>query len=247
MFDALSHPDLTLIDKPSIKVEDALNIVNKSSTKPIIANKKVFVILNAETMNETAQNKLLKSLEEPNENNVFILTSTKTDKVLPTIISRVSKMFVPKLTKQDKLLIKDELLKNGINVTNYLETDTSLTDIIYCESSSEYKTTATSVVELLQNLNNSADIPMVASNIGNVNKPLFLSIMQEIFLHALKNDNSKFKNIIPIISANYSEKAIIKIIPLIEKAYIMLMSNVNFTYILDNLLFNILKEKFLCK
>ena len=33
---------------------------------------------------------------------------------------------------------------------------------------------------------------------------------------------------------------------MIEESYIKQMSNVNFGYILDILLFNILKEKFLC-
>jgi len=248
MFNVSTHPDMVIIDKPSIKVEDALTLVNKATTKPIISRKKVFVILNAENMNEIAQNKLLKSLEEPNLDNIFILTATKTDKILPTILSRVSKMFVPKLNKADKLLIKDDLLKDGININNYIDQDISLTDIIYFESSDEYKNTLNSVCQLLKNLNSSADIPNVVSFIGNVNKPLFFSIMQELFLASLKKDSSKFNNtILTHISALYSEKAIIKCIPLIENAYTKLMSNVNFNYILDNLLFNILKERFLCK
>ena len=77
---------------------------------------------------------------------------------------------------------------------------------------------------------------------------IFFSIMQNIFLSCLKNKYAeKYKNLIDFIKVNYTEKAIIKSVELIEKAYVMQMSNVNFTFILDNLLFNILKEKFLCK
>ena len=71
-FNSHSHPDFVLLDQTSIKVEDANKIIAKLNTMPISSDLKVFVILNAENINEIAQNKLLKSLEEPNSQNVFI-------------------------------------------------------------------------------------------------------------------------------------------------------------------------------
>ena len=50
-----------------------------------------------------------------------------------------------------------------------------------------------------------------------------------------------------LLKDNFSTKALVNCLPHIEKAYRMHCSNVVFSYILDNLLFNILKEKFLCK
>lgn len=248
LFNSLSHPDIFILDKDSIKVEDSNTIINKLSTKPLVANKKVFIILNAENMNETAQNKLLKSLEEPNNQTVFILTSTKTDKVLPTILSRTLKVFVPKLNNQDKMLIKDELLKQSISIDKYLNVDISLSDILNAEQNQEYQNTIKQVSNIILNLANSSDIPVVASHVSNINKTLFFQIMQEIFLAGIKQSQTIFDSVvINHIKANYSEKAIINSIALIENAYKMQMSNVNFGYILDNLLFNILKEKFLCK
>lgn len=248
MFDSLSHPDLTIIEKDSIKVEDASSIINKLNTKPIISSKKLFIILNAENMNELAQNKLLKSLEEPNESNIFILTTTKTDKILPTVLSRVSKMFVPKLTKQDKQLIQEELLLQSIKIEKYVDVDISLTEILNNEINSEFQTTVDSIYKMLTSLKTSADIPVVSSSLSKANKNLFLSVLMEMFLSAIKSEKSKFdSNIILYIKNNYSEKAIIKCCKLIEDAYKKVLANVNFTYVLDNLLFNILKEKFLCK
>ena len=248
LFNSLSHPDIFILDKDSIKVEDSNTIINKLSTKPLVANKKVFIILNAENMNEAAQNKLLKSLEEPNNQTVFILTSTKTDKVLPTILSRVLKVFVPKLNNQDKLLIKDELLTQSVSIDKYLNVDISLSDILNAEQNQEYQNTIKQVSNMILKLDNSSDIPVIASQISNINKTLFLQIFQEIFLASIKQSQTMFDTaVINHIKSNYSEKAIIKSIALIENAYKMQMSNVNFGYILDNLLFNILKEKFLCK
>ncbi len=248
MFDSLSHPDLLIIEKDSIKVEDANLIISKLATKPIISEKKVFIILNAENMNEISQNKLLKSLEEPNPNNIFILTASKTDKILPTVLSRVSKIFVPKLNQQDKTIIKEELISKKINIDKYLNLDISLTNIINYETNEEYKHISSAIESLLFSLKSSSDIPLVVSKIGNVNKPLFFSVLQNVFLASLKNNSSLFNpELISYVQSNYSEKAIIKCVELIQKSYEMLNNNVNFVYILDNLLFNMLKEKFLCK
>ena len=74
-FIAGTHPDSFVVDKDSIKVEDVNNIISKQSTLPVYSKFKVFVILNAENINELAQNKLLKSIEEPTSNSIFIFTS----------------------------------------------------------------------------------------------------------------------------------------------------------------------------
>ena len=110
-----------------------------------------------------------------------------------------------------------------------------------------YNQTLAEIKKLFTNLKTSQDIPICIANIGNFDKNLFLPILQNIFLECL-NPKGKFDNAtIAIFKVNFNQNAIIKCLPLIEKAYTMQMSNVNFSYILDNLLFNLLKEKFLCK
>ncbi len=242
-----SHPDVTILDQPTIKVEDANNLINKLSTKPISANVKVFVILNAENINEISQNKLLKSLEEPNPSNIFIMTCTKTDKLLPTIMSRLNKVYVPNLSFEDKLAIADELKKENIDISKYINTNFSLTEMINFESNEVYKKTIESIKTMFSKLKTSSDIPLVASNLKFDDKTLFLPLLQNIFLDCLENSNKFDKELTTLINLNFSKKAIIKCIPLIEDAYKKQMSNVNFSYIVDNLLFNILKEKFLCR
>ena len=97
-FDCFSHPDVTILNSDNYKVEDVNDIILKLYSKPISANKKLFVILNFDNMNETAQNKLLKSLEEPNQYNIFILSTSKMDKILTTVLSRVNKIYLNKLS-----------------------------------------------------------------------------------------------------------------------------------------------------
>ncbi|MBE7707034.1 MAG: hypothetical protein E7Z91_07335 [Cyanobacteria bacterium SIG30] len=246
-FNSSSHPDVYILKQPTIKVDDVTKLMDKLNTKPISADVKVFVILNAENINEISQNKLLKSLEEPNSQNVFILTSSKTDKLLPTVMSRLTKIYVPKLTEQDKQILSKELAEQNVDISKYLNANFTLTEIINFETNEEYKNTLKNLDFLFSNLKTTADIPAAVSKLNNVNKELFFPLMQDLFLTCLNGEKKFEKPLTMLIDVTFNKKALAKCIPLVGEAYKKQMSNVNFGYILDNLLFNILKEKFLCK
>ncbi|MFH1615716.1 MAG: DNA polymerase III subunit delta' C-terminal domain-containing protein [Planctomycetota bacterium] len=63
-------------------------LIEKISAKPIVSNAKVFVVSEAEKLNNASQNALLKVLEEPAGNSFIILICTRLDKLLPTTQSR---------------------------------------------------------------------------------------------------------------------------------------------------------------
>ena len=56
-----------------------------------LGGKRVIIISPAEAMNESASNALLKTLEEPSDNCVFLLLAVNKNKLLPTIVSRCQK------------------------------------------------------------------------------------------------------------------------------------------------------------
>ena len=242
-----SHPDVFVLERDSVKVDDVKVLIDKLSTKPISAQKKVFVVLNAEVINEIAQNKLLKSLEEPNESAIFVLTTTKTDKLLPTILSRLHKVFVPNFSVADKRAIAAELKAQGVDISGFAEKDFSLTEMLNLATDENFLSTVKQISALFAGLNTTADIPRVVSALDVTDKPLFFSILQEMFIGAINEKENKFDAAdLASIKNKFSKKAVSKCLPLIDEGYKKLMSNVNFTYILDNLLFNMLKEKFLC-
>ncbi len=246
-FNSSSHPDFTLIDQNSIKVEDVNKLMDKLNTKPISNDYKVFLILNAEIINEIAQNKLLKSLEEPNQSTIFILTTNKIDKLLPTVLSRLHKVSVPKISQEDLKIIYEELKRENVNIAKYLSTELNLTEILNFETNEHYQNTIKAIKYIFENLKSSQDIPKVASSLPDFDKALFLPILQKLFLNCINNQTNFDKSISNLIRTNYPTQALINCLPHIELSYKKQMSNVNFSYILDNLLFNILKEKFLCK
>lgn len=69
--------------------------------------KKVFIIENADRMLEGVRNALLKILEEPPSDTVFILTTTRRGAVMPTILSRVRTYnLVQRTHEQEKEVIE---------------------------------------------------------------------------------------------------------------------------------------------
>lgn len=75
-----------------LTVEDAEKIQEESTLCPIEGNLKVFVIGDFSDANTQTQNKLLKLLEEPPKNVVFLLGATSAFSVLTTVLSRTKKL-----------------------------------------------------------------------------------------------------------------------------------------------------------
>ena len=71
-----------------ITVNAIREVRRESSMSSFEAGKKIFIISEAEKMNASASNALLKVLEEPPAETLFFLTTTRIDQLLPTIISR---------------------------------------------------------------------------------------------------------------------------------------------------------------
>ncbi len=71
------------------------------------SGKKVLIIENADSMAESSRNALLKILEEPPQNTMFILTTARRSAMLPTILSRVrTYSFFSRNTEQQQEVIR---------------------------------------------------------------------------------------------------------------------------------------------
>ena len=79
-------------DAARVQTEDINWLVGDCWIKPFDSEKKAYLIDRADTMTEQAQNKLLKTLEEPPESAVFILAASEEAKLLRTVQSRCRKV-----------------------------------------------------------------------------------------------------------------------------------------------------------
>jgi len=86
-----THPDVTALrtDKVIITIKEARSLVERSYFAPSAGRYRVIVVEDADRMVERTSNVLLKALEEPPENTVWILCAPSEADLLPTIRSRV--------------------------------------------------------------------------------------------------------------------------------------------------------------
>lgn len=84
-----------------IYVDEASDIIQKLNKKSYEADYKVSLIWLPETMNLTCANKILKILEEPPANTLFILVTEEEQRLLSTIRSRCQTIRLPKIEEQD--------------------------------------------------------------------------------------------------------------------------------------------------
>ncbi len=85
-----NHPDVFIVknsDK-SIKIDEVRQIPDFVYKKAFESGYKAVVILEAHLMTPQAQNALLKILEEPPQNTLFVLGCLNANNILPTILSR---------------------------------------------------------------------------------------------------------------------------------------------------------------
>lgn len=117
-FDTSNHPDVIYIksNKKSIGVDVIREQIQDTiHTKPYLYDHKIYIIDEADTLTEQAQNALLKTIEEPPAYAMIILLSCNLNRFLPTVLSRCIVLSLRPLKDQ---FIKDYLIKN-LEVPDY--------------------------------------------------------------------------------------------------------------------------------
>ena len=227
-----SHPDFLLVnseDEKNIKINQIRLLQEKVSEKPILSNKKVYIIDNSDLMTTEAQNCLLKTLEEPPPYAIIILVLSNENKILNTIKSRCTKIAFQKLSKEELieysnlqninidsslLSLCDGSISKLINIHNNMSIYTSLNDIIYGLSNQD-------IIDVW----NRADL--LYSSKENILS--LLEYFNTCFFKKLKETNdTKFKYI--------------KAIEIVENTKNRITNNANYDMCIDNLLLQIWEE-----
>lgn len=104
-----AHPDVVEKDMgTNNKVDDARALVKSAQAAPILGRKRIFILEECHGMTKDAARALLRTLEEPPANTVFLLATTNPEKLLPTILNRVLRLTLKTI---DKDAIVTHLLK----------------------------------------------------------------------------------------------------------------------------------------
>lgn len=123
-FHAGTHPDYHIVERKLIRLENKDSkardlaadvvrhfLIEKAAMKSVVGVGKMFVIEEAELMNATAQNALLKTLEEPAGRTLIILLTDQPESLLSTIRSRSR---LVRFAPLDSKAVRSQLEKRGI-------------------------------------------------------------------------------------------------------------------------------------
>ena len=87
--------------QPMIYEKESSEILRKLSLKSREGGWKIMIIWLPEKMKEACSNKLLKILEEPPAETLFLLVAESTEHILPTILSRTQRVDIPRILSDD--------------------------------------------------------------------------------------------------------------------------------------------------
>ena len=225
-FDTSNNPDFEIIEPNgnSLKIEQIRNFQNKVAEKPIISDRKVYIINDSDKMTQEAQNCLLKTLEEPPEFVTIILIGSNENAFLSTIKSRCMIMHFEKIPNNQ---IEDFLEKN------YSEKMSSNTMI------SAFQGSIGKAIKLKEKQEEYEKIEQIIYNLNKKDKIDILN-MSEILYKSKeeKEDMLDYINIILIELAKHESKYAY-CIEIVEETKKRLQSNANYDMCIDNMLFNL--------
>lgn len=101
LIDLLNLPSIIIVepDGMSIKKQQLNELQEKFSTKPVYSRYNTYIIKDADMMNDSASNCMLKFLEEPEDNILGFFITTNKARVIDTIKSRCQTMKIDYATK----------------------------------------------------------------------------------------------------------------------------------------------------
>ena len=155
-FESSNNPDFEIIepDGNNIKIEQIRELIKKVYEKPIVSNKKVYIINDSNLMTKEAQNSLLKTLEEPPEYVTIILIASNENLFLPTIKSRCTKIMFRKLTDSElKTILERKYNKLNIQELMLKIADGSVNKAVSLEGKEELYNKVNRIYSSLENVN----------------------------------------------------------------------------------------------
>lgn len=215
---------IDVIDK-SIKVEQIREFISGMYEKPILADKKFYIINNADKMTVQAQNALLKILEEPPRYVIIVLVVENENAILNTIKSRCLKMFFDSIEEQQ---LRNYLESKEINTSEEMMN-------VYCGSIGK-------AISLIGKEESYIRIKEILDNMENI--PLTQVIKRGKFIYEAKDEVENLLEHINILLYEKLSKDIkyISCIEKVNKTIENLRYNSNTEMLIDDLLITIWEE-----
>lgn len=226
-------------DGDKIKTADIDDLVSKTIIRPIESDIRMFVLVGAENMTAEAQNKILKTLEEPPRNVCILIGATTDNALLPTVKSRVKRLDVPPFSDgeirralgdeyPDKAKLESAIALGGGKIGSVIKA--------YTDGNAEKMQTFCR--EVLFSMRSSKDVAKYSSKINKDNIKDFISILKSEVANLLVKDNRKAGDY------GYVTGALIAISDMLSEKERALYYNANAVMVADSVLLAVLGEKY---
>ena len=228
-FDSNNNPDFLYIepDGNNIKIEQIREMQKKIQEKPIISQKKVYILNDADKMTQEAQNCLLKTLEEPPEFAIIILIGSNENAFLSTIKSRC-------------MIIHFEPVSN-VEISNYLQKNYG-TENINNDTLDIFEGSIGKAIKLKDKQEEYSKIKNIIDNLEKTD--LIEIVNQSEILYKSKEEITEFLDYINILLLKKAKTQYkyTECVNIVENTKKRIRQNANYDMCIDNMLFNMWEE-----
>ena len=253
----LALSDLTIFPKDgkTILTEDIKDLIEKVYLSPMESDKKVFILENFSSATISAQNKLLKILEEPPKDVYIILCVQNASKVLPTILSRCKKTVLkPLCDREIKSVLRNEM---GVREEEILSSSSgNLTKALSYSRDEEFLSLYSNTLGCITQMKNSSEVIRFSYKLSQYKGKivtileLFESFFRDLLMIRLGKEelvrNKNVKNNLKKVLFEYNGDSLDLIIRKIYDIKKQVDFNCNQSLLIDNFLLYILEVKYLC-
>lgn len=218
-------------------------IVDKSSLTPVEGAYKIIVLTDADQLNPQASNAFLKTLEEPVPRSLFILTTSRPDHLLPTILSRCQSLRFDPLPPEaiEAALIEREEVEPSLASAIARMADGSYTEALDLAQNEELRGLRRMVLDIFRmsysgNIDRLADLVEQTGRLGRDQVKNVLELMlrwvRDLILYRTLGDEASIVNIdqkeaIADFSDNLPEADLEAMASIVEDAIRLIERNVH--------------------
>ena len=254
-----NHADVKFInsDNKNLKVEDVESLIDDTGTRPFESDHKLYFVFSADKMNAAAQNKLLKTLEEPQKTVTIFLGVSRESAMLDTVKSRTKKITLDRFSQEEiSSALKEEGFPSDSAETAAACADGMLGRAKEIAEDKSFAENYAQTVNVFKNLKKSGDVASFLNEkvLDKERLPVFLDIASLIVrdMMAAKTDerlitNKRTAEEVKEMSREYSLLALSNILYLINEERKKLNVYVSSVGVAENLLLGILEVKYKCR
>lgn len=226
-------------DGEKIKTADSDDLVSKTIIKPLENDLRLFVLCGAESMTAEAQNKILKTLEEPPENVCILIGASSDSAILPTVKSRVKRLDIPPFTDNELREALKEECPDGVKLESAIALGGGkIGSVIRSYRDGETEKLRKFCEDVLFSMRSSKEVAAYSSKINKDNLKDFVAILKSEVAKLLVKDKVKAKD------NGYTTGALLAIADMLTEKERAIYFNANTTMVADGILLSILGEKY---